>query len=177
MLTPYMQTKQAADDYLQSLNLDWSILRPSLIYGADGASTRLFILLSRFPLLMLPGRGAQIVQPVHIDDIALAASKLIDAPSGSPYLRKVIECVGAEDVSLANLITSYRSQRGGNSTVVLGVPSPLLKSMAWLGDRIPALPVGSDTLAMLNAGTTGNAADFIELLGKSPRNYREFLRE
>lgn len=175
--TPYMQTKQAADDYLQTLNLDWSILRPSLIYGADGASTRMFMLLSRFPLLMLPGRGAQIVQPVHIDDIALAVGKLLDAPTGSSYLRKVIECVGAEEVTLADLIASYRSQRGGSSPTVLGVPSPLLKTMAWLGDRIPALPVGSDTLAMLDAGTTGNADAFLDLLGKTPRNYREFLRE
>ncbi|MGV8935004.1 MAG: NAD(P)H-binding protein [Gallionellaceae bacterium] len=175
--TPYMQTKQVADEYLQSLNLDWAILRPSLIYGADGASTRMFMLLSRFPMLMLPGRGTQIVQPVHINDIALAVGKLIAAPTGSPSLRKVIECVGTEEVSLANLIMSYRLQRGGSSPVVLGVPSLILKSMAWLGDRISALPVGSDTLAMLDAGTTGNAAVFIELLGKSPRNYREFLRD
>ena len=53
--TAYMQTKQRADDFLQTLNVDWAILRPSLIYGKDGASTRMFMLLAQLPMMMLPG--------------------------------------------------------------------------------------------------------------------------
>ena len=64
--TPYMQTKQAADDYLQTLDVDWTILRPSLIYGKDGASTRMFMLLSQLPAVMLPGGGKQIAVAVKL---------------------------------------------------------------------------------------------------------------
>lgn len=172
--TAYMQTKQAADDFLQTLDMDWAILRPSLIYGKDGASTRMFMLLSHMPLLMLPDGGRQMVQPVHIDDIAQAVVNLL-AATGSPPLRQIIECVGAEEVTLAGLISSYRMQRGGKAPLVLAVPKIMLNSVAWIGDRIPALPVGSDTLAMLAAGSCGNGDRFIKLLGHAPRNYREFL--
>jgi len=172
--TPYMQSKQAADDFLQTLNVDWAILRPSLIYGKDGASTRMFMLLSHLPVLMLPDGGKQMVQPVHIDDVAQAVVNLLGA-TGSPPLRRIIDCAGTEEVTLAGLISSYRMQRGGNAPIVLAVPNIMLNSVAWLGDRLPALPVGSDTLEMLAAGSTANGDRFVELLGHAPRGYRDFL--
>jgi hypothetical protein len=83
--------------------------------------------------------------------------------------------VGAEEVTLAGLISSYRTQRGGSEPIVLAVPSLLLNTIAWIGDRIPSLPVGSETLAMLASGNTGNGERFIQLLGRTPINHREFL--
>ncbi|HEY6094218.1 MAG TPA: NAD(P)H-binding protein [Gallionellaceae bacterium] len=174
---PYLLTKQAADDFLQTLDLDWAILRPSIIYGKEGASTRMFLQLSHLPVLMLPEGGRQIVQPVHIDDVAQTVALLLAPDTASPPLRRIIECVGAEPVSLAGLISSYRMQRGSRAPWVLATPSLLLKPMVWLGDRIPAMPIGSDTLAMLAAGNTGDADKFAGLLGRAPRGYREFLHD
>jgi uncharacterized protein YbjT (DUF2867 family) len=174
---PYLQTKQAADDFLQTLDLDWAILRPSLIYGKEGASTRMFMQLSYMPVLMLPEGGRQIVQPVHIDDVAQTVAILLAPDTASPPLRRIIECVGAESVTLGGLISSYRTQRGSRTPWVLAVPRLMLKPVVWLGDRIPAMPVGSDTLAMLAAGNTGDADKFAKLLGHTPRSYRDFLRK
>ena len=173
----YMQSKQAADDFLQTLNVDWAVLRPSLIYGKNGASTRMFMLLSQMPVLMLPEGGRQNVQPVHIDDVAQAVVNLLAPGTASPPLRSIIECVGAEEVTLGGLISSYRTQRGGKAPWVLAVPNILLNAVAWFGDRIPALPVGSDTLAMLAAGSRGDGYRFVKLLGRAPRSYREFLHD
>jgi uncharacterized protein YbjT (DUF2867 family) len=175
--TAYMQTKQKADDFSQTLNVDWAILRPSLIYGKDGDSTRMFMLLAQLPMMMLPDAGKQIVQPVHIDDIAQAVVNLLASGTATPPLRSIIKCVGAEEVTLAGLISSYRKQRGKSAPMILAVPKIMLNSMAWLGDRIPALPVGSDTLLMLASGSSGNAERFSRLLGHAPRSYREFLHD
>jgi len=175
--TAYMQSKQAADDYLQTLALDWVILRPSLIYGKDGASTLMFMLLSHMPLLMLPDGGRQIVQPVHVNDLAQAVVNLLAPGTATPPLRSIIECVGAEDVTMGGLISSYRTQLGSRAPWIIAMPGILLNTVAWFGDRIPALPVGSDTLEMLASGSSGNGDRFIKLLGRAPRSYREFLRE
>ncbi len=174
---PYLLTKQAADDFLQTLDVDWAILRPSLIYGKEGASTRMFLQMSHLPVLMLPEGGRQMVQPVHIDDVAQTVALMLAPDTASPPLRRIIECVGAEQVSMAGLISSFRTQRGGRAPWVLAVPKLMLKPVVWLGDRIPAMPVGSDTLAMLAAGNTGDAGKFAELLGRPPRSYREFLHD
>ena len=171
----YMQSKQAADDFLQTLDVDWAILRPSLIYGKDGASTRMFMLLSQMPVLILPEGGKQMLQPVHIDDVAQAVVNLLTPGTASPPLRSIIDCVGAEEVTMAGLIASYRTQRGCKAPRIFPLPGLLLNTVAWLGDRMPALPVGSDTLVMLAAGSTGNGAKFADLLGRTPLGYSEFL--
>ncbi len=172
---PYMSSKQAADDFLQTLDLDWTILRPSLIYGADGASTKMFMRLAMLPVFMLPSAGKQMVQPVHVDELALAIVHLLALPEGTPPLRSVIDCVGPESVSLADLISSYRTQSGKSSPTILSVPAPMLWLMSMLGDRIPAMPLGSDTLAMLNVGSTGDSQRYSVLLGRTPRRYQNFL--
>lgn len=174
--TPYMKTKHAADVFLQTLDLDWAILRPSMIYGKEGASTRMFMQMSRLPVLMLPDGGRQIMQPVHIDDVAQVVVRLLAPGTGSPPLRRIIECVGAK-VTLAELISSYRTQRGGHAPVIVAMPRLLQQVVAGIGDRIPALPLGSDTLAMLAFGSHGNGEQFAQLLGRAPRSYRNFLQE
>lgn len=174
---PYMQTREAADEFLQTLDLDWAILRPSLIYGEDGASTRMFLKLARLPFVLLPYGGAQSVQPVHIDDIAQAVARLLDPATGRPPLRSVIECVNAESVTLAGLISSYATQQGRRAPIIRAMPTVMLNAAAWVGDRIRSLPLGSDTLAMLESGYVGNGTQFAALLGRAPRSYREFLHD
>lgn len=174
--TLYMQSKQAADDFLQTLDLDWAILRPSMMYGREGAGTRMFMQLSRMPVLMLPDGGKQMVQPAHVDDVAQAVAVLLSPGTASPPLRRIIECVGAEAVTLGGLISSYRTQRGGKAPWIIAMPRLLRNTVAWLGDRISSMPVGSDTFAMLAAGNTGNGDKFAELLGRAPLGYREFLK-
>ena len=129
------------------------------------------------PVVMLPEGGKQMVQPVHINDAAQAVVNLLAPGTASPPLRSIIECVGAEDVTIAGLISSYRTQRGSRAPWIITMPSMLLNTVAWFGDRIPAMPVGSDTLAMLAAGSKGNGDRFVKLLGRAPLSYREFLRE
>ena len=135
------------------------------------------MLLSHMPLVMLPDGGKQLVQPVHINDLAQAVVNLLAPGTATPPLRSIIECVGAEDVTMGGLISSYRTQLGSRAPWIIAMPGILLNTVAWFGDRIPALPVGSDTLEMLASGSSGNGDRFIKLLGRAPRSYREFLRE
>lgn len=173
--TPYMQTKLAADELLQSLDLDWVILRPSLIYGQDGASTRMFMLLTHMPVVMLPYGGKNILQPVHINDLTQLVVNLLAPTTPKTALRSIIECAGSETVTMAELITSYSKQRGSKAPWIIAMPQVIQNTVAWFGDRIPSMPIGSDTLLMLKAGSAGNSKKFAELLGHTPLSYREFL--
>ena len=81
--TPYFQTRRAVEAYLnntlrpelvegQGDSIRFLILRPSLVYGSDGASSKLFTYLASLPLHLLTAGGKQRVQPVHIDEICEA---------------------------------------------------------------------------------------------------------
>src|SRR5262245_9739450 len=76
-VTRYVLSKRAADDYLATLPLEWTIVRPALVFGPGGSSTRLFGRLARLPIVLLPGRGEQRVQPLHIDDFTEAMVHLL----------------------------------------------------------------------------------------------------
>jgi uncharacterized protein YbjT (DUF2867 family) len=41
-ITPYLRSKRDADEFLMALPMGWTILRPSLVYGEAGTSSRFF---------------------------------------------------------------------------------------------------------------------------------------
>ena len=68
----YFATKTAAEEaLLASTSVTAVIIRPSLVFGEDGASSAVMLAAASLPIQFLPGDGAQLVQPVHVDDLAL----------------------------------------------------------------------------------------------------------
>ena len=71
--TAYHLSKKAADDYLATLPIRAAIVQPSLVYGADGASSRVFKAMASLPFAVRLGDAPQLVQPIHVDDVVAAA--------------------------------------------------------------------------------------------------------
>lgn len=78
LATPYLRSKLMADDALASLPVDWVVLRPSLVYGPGSQSAALFATLASLPVVSLPGRGQQRVQPLHVYELAEAVARLVE---------------------------------------------------------------------------------------------------
>lgn len=55
----YHLSKRAADEVLAGLDLDWLILRPSIVYGAGAKSMALFRAMAALPLTPLVADGSQ----------------------------------------------------------------------------------------------------------------------
>jgi uncharacterized protein YbjT (DUF2867 family) len=173
--TPYFQTRRAPETYLNDLpdKMRWLILRPSVIYGEDGASTKMFRLLAGLPLHTLAAGGTQRLQPVHIDDICEAINRwLTDNDAQS----QTVSCVGQEATDMRGMLDSYRQQLGHSNALHISIPAFLFGLSAHMGDFIPASPLCSDTLTMLNAGNTGDSSAFTQLLGRPPKSYRTFIK-
>ena len=173
--TAYFQTRRAPEAYLKALpeNLRWLILRPSVIYGEDGASAKMFRLQASLPFHTLAAGGKQKLQPVHIDDICEAVSRWLADPDA---LSQTVACVGLEATDMRGMLDSYRQQLHQANAFHISIPGFMVKLSAKLGDFIPASPLCSDTLKMLNAGNTGDSSDFAKLLGRLPRSYRQFIK-
>jgi uncharacterized protein YbjT (DUF2867 family) len=172
--TPYFQTRRAPEAYLNNLtgSIRCLILRPSVIYGDDGASAKMFRFLARLPVHGLPAGGKQRLQPVHIDDICAAVTRwLADANAHS----QTVAAVGLEATDMRGMLDCYRQQMKHSEALHISIPSFLIGLSARVGDFIPASPLCSDTLTMLNAGNTADATEFTQLLGRPPRSYRQFI--
>ncbi len=164
--TPYLRSKRQADACLQQSALDWAILRPSLIVGADGASSRFFRMLASLPLIGLPGQGGQMLQPVHIDDICAAVLRLLEAQGP---LRRVVDAVGPAAMTYRGMLEAYRAAMRLAPPLWLPLPMPLMRLVARLAGCLPQSVLSPDSLRMLATGNVADASAFSQLLGQTPR--------
>ncbi|MEO8331235.1 MAG: NAD-dependent epimerase/dehydratase family protein [Gallionella sp.] len=172
--TRYFSTKSLAERALKTLpaHLRWLCLRPSVIYGEDGAGAKMFRQMAKLPVHGLPMGGRQRLQPVHIDDICAAATLWLADPDA---VSQTVAAAGAEATDMRGMLDSYRQQLGHRPALHISVPSLLVTAAARIGDHIPASPLCSDTLTMLCAGNTADISAFSGLLGRTPRSYRNFI--
>jgi uncharacterized protein YbjT (DUF2867 family) len=144
-------SKRSADEHLAALDLDWTVVQPSLVFGADGKSARLFALLAVLPVTPLPGDGAQRVQPIHVADLADLVVQLVSTP-----IKRRVEAVGRRALTVREWLRILRAQMG------LGAPR-FVEVPLW------AIPVERETLEMLQRGNTGSPTLVSEILGRAPR--------
>jgi uncharacterized protein YbjT (DUF2867 family) len=103
------RVRLAAEQQIRESGLDWTILRPTMIYGAAGDRNlcRLLPLLRRVPVLPVPG-GGHLQQPVHVADVAdavlAAAEDAGPAADGTTY-----DIAGPEPLTFAELLRTAAS--------------------------------------------------------------------
>ncbi|MCW7537394.1 SDR family oxidoreductase [Aquabacterium sp. A7-Y] len=168
----YHRSKKAADDYLLGLPLDSvAVVQPSLVYGPGGTSARLFTMLASLPVIGLPGRGAQQVQPIHVDDAVEAIAALL----AQPQVCGRVPLVGPHPVSLRDFLATLRQALGLGRPRFLPVPAALVGLAARVGSHLPGSLLDQDTWRMLQRGNTGDAGPTAALLGRPPREVAQFV--
>lgn len=174
--TAFAETKRAADAHLERLDLDWTVLKPSLVYSCAGSygGTSLFRAMAAMPLAIpVAGDGTQAFQPIQMDDLAEGVLRLLEM-SAPP--RKVIAAGGPEALGLAEILVALRRWLGLGPAPILRLPSALVGLIARLSERLGASgPVNTTALRMLAHGNTADPGDFIAATGLEPRRFAAVL--
>lgn len=157
-------SKLAADNYLRSLDLDWFVLRPALVYGSGGRSAELFMRMARLPLLPVIGTGQQPLQPVHISDLVDAVLACLE----SPQTQQTVDVVGSEPLSFAEWLQWMRRAQGLPSGRMLHIPLALARACTWLGRWFSPM-LQPENLRMLQAGCWADAQPITQFIGRRPR--------
>jgi len=160
----YHLSKLAADDYLRSLDLDWFVLRPSLVYGRAGTSSELFMRMARLPLIPLIGSGQQPLQPVHISDVVATVIACLSAPQA----QQTLDIVGSQTLSFAEWLQYMRRAQGLSAGRMLHIPLWLAMAGTWLGRWFSPM-LQPDNLRMLQTGYLADVQPISAFLGRSPR--------
>jgi uncharacterized protein YbjT (DUF2867 family) len=164
--TPYHLSKYAADEHLRALDLDWFVLRPSLVYGLGGTSTELFMRLARLPLLPLIGTGQQTLQPLHVSDVAAAVLRCLTAEES----RKTLDLVGPETVTFGEWLQRMRQAQRLPRAPQVRVPLTLALALAHLGRHLSPV-LSPANLRMLEASRPADVLPLTRLLGRPPRPF------
>ncbi|HEY0065391.1 MAG TPA: SDR family oxidoreductase [Telluria sp.] len=170
----YHLSKKAADDYLASLPMRAYIVQPSLVYGKDGISARLFKVLASMPFSVRFGTAPQAVQPIHLDDVVGAIVGLLRQPlpvgtDGATAQR--VPLVGPAPMGFTDYLATLRSAMGMGKLRVLRLPALAGRLAASLGIGL----LDRDTLRMLDRGNTADPAPTARLLGHAPRAAASFI--
>ena len=171
--TAYAHTKLDADRFLMETDLDWIVLRPSLVY-AEGAygGTALLRAIAAIPyVLPLVGKGEQLFQPIHVDDLAAAVCKILDNPSIN---RAVIEPAGPDSVTFRQILIDLRKWLGVKPGRQIEIPVGLINIFAKLGN-VTGGTVNTTALRQLLHGNAGAPDKFIDTVGIMPRRWNDAL--
>jgi uncharacterized protein YbjT (DUF2867 family) len=98
----WFRLKAMAEEHLQASGMEWTIVRPSWVYGPrDHALNRLLGFTNFLPFLPFFGDGEQPMQPVFIDDVGHVVAQAATAPEAANQL---FELGGPEVMSMNQVL-------------------------------------------------------------------------
>lgn len=170
----YHLTKRVADDVLAGLNLDWTILRPSIVYGPGAKSWALFQALAALPFTLIVGSGQQPVQPIHVNDLVRIVEMAVDT-NKLTHLR--LDVVGPEPITMEALLHKHSQWLERRCFRPVHIPYGLALKLAKLGGFFGAAPVNQDTVRMLERGNTGDVLKMQKICGFAPKSIDQALED
>lgn len=173
--TPYQDTKFRAEEFVKQSGLEWTIFRPSVIFGDSNGlqeiTNQLYRELVKPPIPAVafhtgwsPKGNGVVMSPVHIQDVADAfIGSLSDADTiGKTYV------LGGPDVLTWEEMVQRVATAVGRRKWMLPMPVGLMRFGATLFDWLPFFPATRDQLTMLAEGNVADSADLETLINRAP---------
>ncbi len=142
----YAESKEQAETLLRDSALRYCILRPTIILGAGAPIWQSFYQLARRRLIVLPGTGQTLVQPIYIDDLVRLLEEIVVA---GRFAGETLEIGGPEALSLDDFVGRIHLAGTGRRARILHLPLGLVLGPLRLLESFMAnhLPVSSGQFA------------------------------
>ena len=164
----YQRSKARGEAVLQSANLDLTLIRPSVIFGAEDKFLNTFASLQTlFPVVPLASASARF-QPVWVQDVASAVLACLQSSDHSTF-GHAYEAFGPDVFTLKELVElagRYAGINRGQGRPVFGLPDALGRLQARLMELAPGEPLMSrDNLDAMKTDNvaSGHAHDLSDL--------------
>lgn len=151
---PYHDTKWKGEELVRASGLEWTILRPGVIYGSgDDLLSHLCVMLNAAPIFPIVGDGSAPMMPVYAGDVAagVVASLRTAAGAGKTY-----DLVGPERLALRDVVRRTAAAIG-RPVWILPTPVALMKLPVVVMEKMMSRPLSTlAQLAMLVEGLAGD---------------------
>ncbi|MGB5301265.1 MAG: NAD(P)H-binding protein [Thiogranum sp.] len=174
--TGYQRTKHMAEQYLKTTGLDWTVFRPSVLFGEPRGrmefATQLYRDIVRSPLpaplfydgLLPVNAGEFRMSPVHVKDVASVFVKALDMPETAGH---TFALCGPEALSWKEILKII-ADAAGTTKRALPAPVLLLKGLAAALDQYAFFPITRDQLTMLMEGNACDGHDAFQTFSLEP---------
>ncbi|MCK5125484.1 MAG: complex I NDUFA9 subunit family protein [candidate division Zixibacteria bacterium] len=148
----YHQSKWYVEQAIIESGLDYTIFRPSVVFGPGDKFINQIIKMVRYsPLIPVIGDGLYKLQPVYVEELCAV---MADAARRTESSKQIYEIGGAEQLTYMEIVDIIKRVTGIKKTA-MHIPVSLMKTVAMFMELVlkPA-PLTIDQLKMMAAGST-----------------------
>jgi hypothetical protein len=107
-------------------------------------------------------------QPVHMDDLTDSIAYFINKDKPT---QKVIKVAGLEQLTVKEMLFSFRSWLGLKPTKAVQIPKLIIRLFCKIGDILNIAPFNSTSYHMMEHGNTASAEEFIRETEITPKSF------
>ncbi|MDD5287117.1 MAG: complex I NDUFA9 subunit family protein [Desulfuromonadaceae bacterium] len=173
-VSDYHKTKWEAEELVRASALEWTIFRPSLIFGPEDAFVNMLAAQLRLaPVMPVIGSGSYRLQPIHADDVARCFAMALEMPEtvGQQY-----NLCGNDRLSYEELLDMTAAAIGRAKPFKPHFPLGLMKRIIPILQNIPQFPITMDQLQMLLEESVCDGA-WKKTFRFEPRGFKEGISE
>jgi uncharacterized protein YbjT (DUF2867 family) len=146
----YFKTKYQAEVEVRASGLDYTIFRPSIIFGPkDGFVTMMAKYMKMFPAMPVIGDGEYQMQPIAADDVARCFADALDMPE---TIEKTYELCGPDRMSYNQILDTIGRVIGMKHVLKIKNPVILMRLIVPFMEKFPSFPLTTDQMTMLLQG-------------------------
>jgi len=169
---PGFRAKGMAERAIRESGLDYTIFRPSLVYGPEDKVINNIAKALRFvPVFAVPGTGKQKLQPVLVDDLAACVELALGGKG-----RKETYDVGGPDAMTFDELVRIVMQVTGRQRPIVHVPEGLMRLAGAVMEKLPKPVLSRDAVTFVTADSVCNIEPLVKEFGIRLTPLREGLR-
>ncbi|MEG6617386.1 NAD(P)H-binding protein [Peptococcaceae bacterium 1198_IL3148] len=164
-----------AEKLIKESSLDYTIIRPTMIYGTprDRNMWRLVKYLDRLSILPILGNGTYLQQPVYVEDLAGA---IVKAYEKSISIKKAYNISGAEPLTYNEVVdTTAKVLR--KEVIKIHIPMNLSYNLLKIYEKITSKPIlKAEQVLRLNENKNFSHQEAKADLGYEPLSFEEGIK-
>jgi uncharacterized protein YbjT (DUF2867 family) len=169
----YHRSKYLAEELVASSGLDYTIFRPSLIFGPKDAFVNMLAgFIRSCSVVPVIGDGKYRLQPIAADDVARCFALSLEKPetSGKSY-----NICGPDRLNYLEIVDAVSRALGRHFVLKVKNPLLLMKLVTPILEKFPFYPVTSDQITMLLEESICDGS-WQETFGFEPVRFEEGIR-
>lgn len=162
----YHRTKWEAEETVRTSRLQWTVFRPSIIYGvSDGFVSMLARMIKWLPAAPVIGDGKYRLQPVPVGQVAEGFARALADPESRNH---IYEAGGPRSYAFTEILDLIGAALGKSKVRKVYQPIALIRPLVRLLESLPFFPLTSDQLLMLQEDNVCDPAPFFQTFGLTP---------
>lgn len=172
----YMEGRYQAEKMLIDSGLNWTIIRPSVLFGKGSSFVNgLTSLLRTAPVVPLIGGGKTMFQPIYVEDVVTVLLKVLERPETTN--RQIYTIGGPEYYSFTQIFDLLLKTMGKSRPKIYAPTSLVAIGAAVMEAVLPKPPLTKAAMTLFSFDNTTDLDSVQRDFGFTPMSFKQYLQE